>query len=227
MIDQTHTGIVGKLMPLLVGAVLLVLATVALAVGGLPFQSSSPPQLAGTTLAAQPAPDFELSDQSNTQVRLSDLRGKIVSLSFLYTSCPDVCPLTASKLLAAYARLPQSEQSRIEILAVTVDPEHDNQQRRANFVHAQGLDGVLHFLGGDQSDVSKVWDSYHIGVSLPTPGTESAGISTINHNAVTYLVDADGNERVLMDDRDFTPDELAGNFTALLPPLASVSMSTP
>jgi hypothetical protein len=45
----------------------------------------------------KPAPEFSLRDANGAPVALSDLRGKVVVLNFIYTKCPDVCPLHAER----------------------------------------------------------------------------------------------------------------------------------
>ena len=68
--------------------------------------SAGPPRFDGTVLnPARPAPDFALRDQSGRVVRLSALHGKVVLVTFLYTHCPDVCPLISSHLNDALRRL--------------------------------------------------------------------------------------------------------------------------
>ncbi|HEX7593562.1 MAG TPA: SCO family protein, partial [Anaerolineae bacterium] len=59
---------------------------------------ASPSPLKGTDLGKIPAPDPKLTDQTGSAVSLADFRGKVVVLTFLYTHCPDECPLIASKL---------------------------------------------------------------------------------------------------------------------------------
>ena len=66
------------------------------------LMACAPPKLAGTELGATDAPDFTLTDGvSGRSVSLSAQRGEVVALTFLYTTCPDVCPLTASRFRAA------------------------------------------------------------------------------------------------------------------------------
>jgi protein SCO1/2 len=69
-------------------------------------------------------PDCRLADQHGRVVHLAGLNGKVVLLTFLYTHCPDVCPLTASNLNAALLRL-GPDRHAVEVLAVSVDPAGD------------------------------------------------------------------------------------------------------
>ena len=86
---------------------------------------SAQPPFKGVDLNATPAPDFQLTDQSGNNVSLSNLRGKIVVLSFLYTRCQDVCPLIAFKMSQAYSELGNDAQ-QIKFVVISVSPEEDN-----------------------------------------------------------------------------------------------------
>src|SRR6266705_3576955 len=66
--------------------------------------------LQGTNLEGVPAPDFHLKDQLGKPISLSQFKGKPVVLTFLYTHCPDVCPLTADKLHVAMQNLDNDAQ---------------------------------------------------------------------------------------------------------------------
>ena len=71
---------------------LLVLALLATACSG----SES---FRGTALdTPDTAPPFQLRDQFGQAVSLSDYLGKPVVLTFLYTSCPDICPIVTETL---------------------------------------------------------------------------------------------------------------------------------
>ena len=58
---------------------------------------------------------------SGDAVTLSALRGSVVAMAFLYTRCPDVCPLTAAQFRAAQQQL-GADASRVRFVAVSVDP---------------------------------------------------------------------------------------------------------
>src|SRR5690606_10483127 len=82
-------------------------------------------RLSGTELDQAPAQDFRLTDQFGNQVALSDFRGRPVVLTFLYTTCPDVCPLIAERLRLTANAL-GDDVSRVGILAVSTDPRNDD-----------------------------------------------------------------------------------------------------
>lgn len=167
----------------------------------------APPTLAGTELGATDAPDFTLTDGvSGRAVTLSAQRGQVVALTFLYTTCPDVCPLTATRFKAAQTDL-QGDASRVTFIAVSVDPDGDTPKAVQDFSAAHGLASHWHYLVGGRAQLSPVWAAYGIGVQ--------AGSSTVTHNDAVYLIDARGRERVLLHSEDLARD-LANDLRALL-----------
>ncbi|MCC2653171.1 MAG: hypothetical protein K0Q60_3337, partial [Microvirga sp.] len=77
------------------------LAALVLALGMLGWPALAPAHEAGQeqrlpTIGA--APDFALTSQDGKEVRLEDFRGKVVAVTFIYTSCPDVCPMLTDKM---------------------------------------------------------------------------------------------------------------------------------
>jgi protein SCO1/2 len=145
------------------------------------------PRFRGTVLPGKVtrAPDFALRDQAGKVVRLSKLRGRYVVVSFLYTHCPDVCPLIADNLNRALAR-----SRGLTVLAVSVDPKGDTPASVRKFVRAHRLRPGFRYLTGTHAQLQPIWNAYHLAVQ---PGT------TIAHSAFEVLVDRRGNERLLYD----------------------------
>ena len=156
------------------GAVALVVAAAAVA---------APPTFLGTELSG-PAPNFALRDQNGKVVKLSALRGTPVLVTFLYTHCPDVCPLIAQQLNAALARSPA-----LTVVAVSVDPARDTPAAVRSFARSHGLRPAFHFLTGSAAQLRPVWKAWHVA-ALPGPKT------TVSHTAFEVLVDPQGRERV-------------------------------
>jgi len=167
----------------------------------------APTPLAGTELGATDAPDFTLTDGvSGRAVTLSAHRGQVVALTFLFTTCPDVCPLTATRFRAAQTEL-QGDASRVTFIAVSVDPDRDTPKAVQDFSTAHGLAANWYYLVGGRAQLSPVWAAYGIGVQ--------AGSTTVTHNDAVYLIDARGRERVLLHSEDLARD-LTSDLRALL-----------
>jgi protein SCO1/2 len=176
-------------------------------VAALVLGACAPATLAGTDLGATDAPDFTLTDGvSGRAVTLSAQRGQVVALTFLYTSCPDVCPLTATRFRAAQTEL-QGDASRVMFIAVSVDPDRDTPQAVRAFSSAHGLASNWFYLVGGRAQLSPVWAAYGIGVQ--------AGSTTVTHNDAVYLIDRSGRERVLLHSEDLATD-LTSDLRALL-----------
>jgi protein SCO1/2 len=165
------------------------------------------PTLSGTDLGATDAPDFALTDGlSGRTVTLSAQRGSVVALTFLYTTCPDVCPLTASRFKAAQDSL-QADASRVVFIAVSVDPDRDTPKAAQDFSAAHGLSSNWYYLVGARAQLAPVWALYGIGVQ--------ASSTTVTHNDAVYLIDRQGRERVLLHSEDLGTD-LVSDLRALL-----------
>ena len=176
-------------------------------VAALLFAACAPAPVAGTELGATDAPDFTLTDGvSGRAVTLSAQRGSVVALTFLYTNCPDVCPLTATRFRAAQLEL-QGDASRVKFVAVSVDPDRDTPKAVQDFSSAHGLATNWHYLVGGRAQLAPVWSAYGIGVQT--------GSSEVTHNDAVYLIDARGRERVLLHSEDLAKD-LTSDLRALL-----------
>jgi len=167
----------------------------------------APLKLVGTDLGATDAPDFTLTDGvSGRSVSLSAQRGQVVALTFLYTSCPDVCPLTASRFRAAQDSL-ASEAGRVVFIAVSVDPDRDSPKATQDFSAAHGLSTNWYYLVGGRAQLAPVWSAYGIGVQ--------AGSASVTHNDAVYLIDRRGRERVLLHSEDLAAN-LVDDLRSLL-----------
>lgn len=181
-------------------------------------------ELQGTDLGKEPAPDFTLIDQRGQQVSLSQFRGKAIALTFIYTHCPDICPLTAQHFRQAFEQLPQKIQERVVLMAVTVDPARDTPPVLQDFSDRHGLGDNPNWyaLTGDPSILEPLWASYYIdpGAMMTDDhddhgdGTHSTDGELFAHTDAVFLIDRDGNERVLL--RSHTdPKVLAQNLKIL------------
>jgi protein SCO1 len=174
--------------------------------------SASSSGLQGTDLGSAPTQDFRLADQFGKQVSLSDFKGKPVVLTFLYTHCPDVCPLTAEKLHTVMQNLGSKAQN-VAVLAVSLDPKGDTPASVLNFSQVHKMLNYWHYLMGTQNQLSPVWTHYGLSAQPVTPTNTSPGI--VMHNTALYVIDKQGRERVLLPD-DFTPDQLTTDLKVLL-----------
>jgi protein SCO1/2 len=153
---------------------------------------SAAPSFRGTVLSPPPvAPKFTLVDDAGRPVSLSADRGRYVVVTFLYTHCPDVCPVIAGNLNRVLAT-PTARQARLRVIAVSVDPKRDTPAAVRRYVAVHRLRPAFSYLIGDQARLSRVWRAYHVAAT-PLHG------GTIAHSTFEILVDPKGRERVVYD----------------------------
>ena len=106
--------------------------------------------------------DFALHDQDSRLVRLSALRGKAVALTFLYTHCPDICPLIATKMHETYRQLGDAA-AHVAFVAVSVDPKGDTPEAVRAFLSGHHVTGEITYLTGSFTELKRVWTDYYVG----------------------------------------------------------------
>jgi protein SCO1/2 len=155
-------------------------------------ESPSPPKttFAGAELTPpRKAPPISLHDAHGRPVTLALQRGHYVLVTFLYTHCPDVCPLIAENLNAALRRL-GPDRSRVRVLAVSVDPKGDTAAAVRAYERRMHLLPEFRYLIGSPAGLRTVWNAWHVQAVQSSP-------DVVDHVAYTALVDPKGSERVL------------------------------
>jgi protein SCO1 len=170
--------------------------------------AAAPPAFEGGRIDnPSPLPGFTLHDQSGRAVSLSDQRGKLVLLTFLYTHCKDVCPLTAQNLSGA-VQLLGAKRDDVRVLAVSVDPHGDTPKAVRHFVRVHRLVPQFHYLIGSKTQLARIWRDYSV-----TSVQRASG--DIDHTLYTVLADQTGKARVLYD-ATATPVDVAHDLRLLL-----------
>lgn len=155
--------------------------------------------------------DFTLKNAEGTPISLSDFQGKIVLLTFGYTSCPDVCALVVHTMGQIVKRLDQ-EARHIQGLFITFDPERDTPEQLDNYVT------YFHpsFIGLTEKidKISEVTDAY--GALFIQQETESALGTLYAHTDYIYAIDTQGKIRHLFK-QEMELDELVSKVKQMLP----------
>jgi protein SCO1/2 len=100
-------------------------------------------------------PELALRDQQGRAITRATFAGKIWIADFIFTSCPDVCPLLTEQLAGLRKRLPADP--RLVYVSFSVDPEHDTPEKLAAFATAHGARAEdWYFLTGGIDDVKRV-----------------------------------------------------------------------
>lgn len=179
----------------------------------------NPPQLQGTILTPPThAYNFQLPDQNGRVVSLADFRGKTVALTFLYTHCPDVCPLTADMLHLTYLRLGDMAP-RVAFVAVSVDPQGDTPAAVREFLAGHHVEKDLIYLIGSFAQLRPVWANYYVGSDAKMVNPQAAAASTptpqqVGHTAIVYVIDPKGEIRAFLPG-NFDPKDLETDLRLL------------
>jgi protein SCO1/2 len=114
---------------------------------------------------------------------LRDYRGQVVVLTFMYSTCQDTCPVTATTIRGALDDLGHD----VPALAVSVDPAHDTPDAAEAFLVKRGLSGGrMHFLLGTRAQLAPIWHDY--GIQPESKRFE--------HSAYVLLIDKRGRQRI-------------------------------
>jgi protein SCO1/2 len=143
-----------------------------------------------------PVRDFHLRDQDGKPASVDEYRGKVVVLTFMYSTCQDTCPVTAQTIRGALDQVGHD----VPVLAVSVDPAHDTPDTAERFLVKQSMSaGRMRFLLGTRGQLAPVWKAY--GVRPQGKGFE--------HTAYVAVLDKTGRQRV-----GFPVDHLTDSYLA-------------
>jgi protein SCO1/2 len=154
--------------------------------------------------------DFHLTDHTGKARTLADFRGKVVTLFFGYTHCPDVCPTTLSDMRQVMDKLGKDSE-RVQVLFVTLDPGRDTPELLARYVPAFHSS----FLGlyGNEENTAKTAKDFKIFFQLQ-PG-KTPETYTVDHTAGTLVFDTQGRLRLFLN-YGLSPDLIASDIRILL-----------
>lgn len=191
-----------------------------IALGIFAVACSQPEPFQGTTLTSgQRATPFDLVDQFGQPVSFSDFDDSVVVLTFLYTNCPDVCPITTSQLRDAHEMLGEDAEY-VSFLAISIDPERDTIGELHRFSEHWEMTENWSYVVGDEYTLRPIWESYYIDPAIiqdrdaeppePQPSTPVPSASGVRglqqdilqryliiHSAPVYIIDRNGVMRVV------------------------------
>ena len=163
----------------------------------------------------QAAPDFTLEDTEGRAVSLEDLRGKVVVLHFVYTSCPDVCPLHAERIAQIQEMVNQTPMRElVQFVTITTDPEHDTPEVMRDYGPAHGLDPINWTLltsGPDRPEdtTRELAERFGHTFSRTEDGYQM-------HGVVTHVIDREGRWQANFHGLKFEPTNLVVYVNALV-----------
>jgi len=171
----------------LVGLLLLILMPCTLGVN-----ASGPPRAVLNKVAAAidvPAPDFVLLNQDNQRFDSKRLRGKVVVLDFIFTTCTDVCPIFTANFAQLQRKLNDRYRSELFFVSVTTDPEVDSVKVLKAYAQRYGADfNNWAFLTGSEAQLKELWNGFSVRVIRK-------GRGLVQHTSLTTVIDRGGIRR--------------------------------
>ena len=165
-------------------------------------------------------PPFTLIDQRSNPYGSSDLQGKVWIANFIFTRCPDMCPM----LSAAMAKLQQDLTreplwDRVRLVSFSVEPDHDSPAVLLDYAEKLGAGSHWAFLTGSREEI---WQLSQEGFKLPTAESPPDAGNPILHSNKFVLSDAEGRIRGYYDAREQRDRQrLLRDLRALLGPAAA------
>ncbi|MGH8660731.1 MAG: SCO family protein [Burkholderiales bacterium] len=134
--------------------------------------------------------ELNLTDHNGKPRTLADFRGKVVTVFFGFTHCPDVCPVTLAEMAQVVKALGR-DGDRVQVLFVTVDPERDTPQVLKQYVPSFNPG----FLGlyGDAGATARAAKAFKVYFQKQ-PAKD--GSYSVDHSAGTYILDREGRLRL-------------------------------
>ena len=158
-----------------------------------------------------PVPDFTLTDQNGQRVRLSRFAGKVVGVTFIYTSCPlpDFCFRLSNNFGRLQKRFAAKMGGDLVLLSISFDPVHDTPEVLAKYATTWKADPTSwHFLTGTPAEVKAVCRRFGLNF-WPDEGS-------LAHSLHTLVIDREGKLAANFEGNQFSADQLGDFIEATL-----------
>jgi protein SCO1/2 len=155
---------------------------------------------------------FALTDFNGQARTLADYRGKVVMLYFGFVQCPDVCPTALARASAVMQQL-GADAARVQLLFVTVDPERDTPALLRDYLSA--FNPSFMALTGSAENIKAAADGFRVYYKKIPTGSSY----TMDHTALTYLIDPQGRIRVALRHEQSAEDYAADVRSLLAEPV--------
>lgn len=144
-----------------------------------------------------PKLEFELTSETGETVTESVFAGRPVAVYFGFTHCPDICPATLARLVAAVRRLPEPMQQELQLAFISVDPERDGPQQLADYTSA--FSERMLGLTGNPKHLRELMHRYR--ATFGYDDKQPDGSYDVSHSSAIYVFDAAGEPRLMLLDR--------------------------
>lgn len=142
---------------------------------------------------------FILINQDSSKVTFpDDLSNKVIVMGFIYTNCPDVCPLTVHNMQLIQERLMEEEKRDVDFVALSFDPVRDKPYVLKKYADVRGIDlSNFEFLTGNKAEIDSLLNIMNV-YAFPgdtTKGPNGENFYYMTHTDRITLIDRKGNIR--------------------------------
>jgi protein SCO1/2 len=156
------------------------------------------------------APAFVLLNQEGNRFDSTTLRGKVVVLNFIFTTCTDVCPLFTANFAQLQRTLKNEHAGNVFLVSITTDPEVDSPKVLKSYAQRYGADFQnWAFLTGSESQLKQVWKGFDVRVI-------KKGRGLVQHTSLTTVIDRQGTRRFNFFGEKWQLKDLLRDTSALL-----------
>jgi protein SCO1/2 len=156
-------------------------------------------------------PNFTLIDQQRRRVTLSQFRGKVVAINFMYTTCqlPDYCLRMVNHFGVLQKRLASRLDRDLIFLTITFDPVRDTPDVLTHYAAQWApISASWHFLTGPEPDIRRVLGTFGVS-AFPDEGL-------MDHSLHTIVIRRDGTLAANVEGNQYSSDQLADLLAAVL-----------
>jgi protein SCO1 len=153
-------------------------------------------------------PPLALKNSLGQPVNIDSYSGKAVLVTFIYDHCPDVCPIIVGNLHTAQKEL-GPEASKLQIIAVSVDPKGDTPKTVKAFLAQHQMTGKMQYLIGSRPQLERTWKAWGIAAKVPKSNPD-----LVEHSAEIFGISGSGKITTLYP-ANFKPAEIVNDVPLL------------
>jgi protein SCO1/2 len=168
-----------------------------------------PPDEARTMLQpGESIADAAFTDENGAAVRISELRGKVVAVTFIYTRCPlpNFCPLMDRHFRTVQGHIATDENlnGQVQLRSISFDPDFDRPPVLATYARANGANpAIWRFLTGERAEIERFAGQFGVSIVREDPTGKE-----IVHNLRTAVIDRTGHVVTMLGGNEWKPEEL-------------------
>ena len=162
---------------------------------------------------------YSLINQEGDEVKFPEIiKGHLTVLGFIYTHCPDICPMTTHNMYLTQKELNKSGIDDVKFVALSFDPERDSPEVLKQFAEIRELDfKSWTLLTGEKSTINELMKRFDVKAIKTDEQTDEEGIPeySMMHTDRISLIDENGILRKNYKGSTINIEELVNDIKSL------------